>query len=58
MPEEIKKTAELMVYAVDARYPGDYDPVTESEYVQALAMAERVIKWAQEIITQTKKNMK
>ncbi len=56
MPEEIKETAELSVYAVDTRYPGDYDPVTEPEYKLALAMAEKVIKWAEAHIEQTKKH--
>lgn len=52
VPDEIKETAELSVYAIDTRYPGDYDPVTESEYRQVLAMAEKVIKWAEEKIAQ------
>jgi HEPN domain-containing protein len=50
IPEGIKESAELTVYAVDARYPGDYDPVTESEYKLALIMAEKVIKWVEEKI--------
>ncbi len=29
--DEIKETAELSVHAVDVRYPGDYEPVTETE---------------------------
>jgi len=55
VPEGIKETAELSVYAVDTRYPGDYDPVTDPEYRQALAMAEKVIKWAEEKVEQMKK---
>lgn len=39
VPEEIKETSQLTVYAVDTRYPGDYDPVIESEYLLVLAMA-------------------
>ena len=56
VPEEIKETTELTVYAVDTRYPGDYDPITESEYRQAIAMAEKVITWVEEKITPMKKN--
>ncbi|MGH7453573.1 MAG: HEPN domain-containing protein [bacterium] len=56
VPEEIKETAELSVYAVDTRYPGDYDPVTAPEYKLALAMAEKVIKWAEELIEQMNQN--
>jgi len=58
VPEEIKETSELTVYAVDTRYPGDYDPVTEPEYRLALTMAEKVIKWAEEKIAQIKRNAK
>jgi len=50
VPDEIKETAELTAYAVDARYPGDYDSVTKSEYEQALSMAKKVIKWVEEKI--------
>ncbi len=56
VPEEVKETAELSVYAVDTRYPGDYDPVTAPEYKLALAMAEKVIKWAEELIEQINQN--
>lgn len=54
IPDEIKETSELTVYAVDTRYPGDYEPVTFSEYKQALVMAERIFNWVKtkiEIIT-------
>ena len=53
VPNEIKETAELTVYAVDTRYPGDYDPVTEDEYKLALAMAEKVLKWVEKEIETT-----
>lgn len=48
VPEEIKGSSELAVYAVDYRYPGDYDPVTEDEYKQALELSERAVKWVEE----------
>ena len=54
VPDEIKETAELTVYAVDTRYPGDYDPVTEDEYKLALAMAEEVIRWVEKEIETAK----
>lgn len=50
MPEEIKETAELTVYAVDTRYPGDYDPVLQPEYELVLTMAERAVHWAEKQI--------
>ncbi len=54
VPDAIKETSELTVYAVDTRYPGEYDPVTEDEYKLALAMAEKVIKWVEKEIETAK----
>ncbi|NUO79831.1 HEPN domain-containing protein [candidate division KSB1 bacterium] len=54
VPDEIKETSELTVYAVDTRYPGDYDPITEEEYQLVLSMAERAVKWAEEKISELK----
>lgn len=42
-----KASAELNEYAVEARYPGNYEPVGEKEYHAAIALAENVVKWAQ-----------
>lgn len=50
VPEEIKETAELTVYAVDTRYPGDYDPVLQSEYELVLTIAERAVHWVEKQI--------
>jgi HEPN domain-containing protein len=45
IPENIKAASDLTEYAVHTRYPGLYEPVTEEEYREALAMAERVHEW-------------
>lgn len=37
-------------YAVAARYPGVADPVSEQEYLEALSMAEAVVRWAEEMV--------
>lgn len=58
VPEEIKDTAQLTVYAVDTRYPGDYDPVTQSEYELVLAMVERAVRWAEEKIADMREEKK
>lgn len=50
VPEEIKEASQLTVYAVDTRYPGDYDPVLKDEWELALAMAEKAVAWAEEEI--------
>ncbi|MDR1230891.1 MAG: HEPN domain-containing protein [Spirochaetaceae bacterium] len=45
IPEEINETAILNNYAVQTRYPGDYTPVGEEEYINAITVAENGIKW-------------
>ena len=47
IPQNIKATAKLSLYAALTRYPGIGDPVSEKEYLEALALAERVVTWAE-----------
>lgn len=37
----------LAVYAVMTRYPGPSEPVTREEFLEALAIAERAVEWAE-----------
>ena len=50
IPENINQAKLLTVYAVDARYPGDYEPVSKEEYNEALKIAEDVFKWLDNFI--------
>jgi HEPN domain-containing protein len=45
IPEEINETAILNDYAVQTRYPGDYTPIEEEEYNNAIAVAEKCVKF-------------
>jgi len=38
---------ELSQYAAQTRYPGDWEPVTEADVGAAIALAERVLAWAE-----------
>lgn len=49
-PVEVSKLAALTDYAASARYPGEYEAVTEEEYREAVQLAEAVVKWAETII--------
>ncbi len=31
--------------SVETRYPGDYEPVDEDDYLKAVEIAENVLKW-------------
>ena len=46
-PAEVLAAATLTDYAVVTRYPGEYEPVSEEEYREAVRMAESVVAWAE-----------
>jgi len=50
IPESVRDAALLSDYAVEARYPGLAEPVTDEEYAEALSLAEAVVRWAEMII--------
>ncbi|MEK6590605.1 MAG: HEPN domain-containing protein [Nitrospinota bacterium] len=43
LSEEIRAAADLTDYSVEARYPGPFEPLTESEFKDALNIAESVV---------------
>lgn len=45
IPKEVLEGKILNVYAVQARYPGDYEPVTETEYKKAVRTSEKIVDW-------------
>jgi HEPN domain-containing protein len=42
IPQPVLSASALTEYAVNTRYPGDYDPVSEEDHEKALDMAEKV----------------
>ena len=46
-PEELNAAAALTEYAVSNRYPGLDGAITDEEYLQAIALAQRVMAWAE-----------
>lgn len=55
IPVIIAKAKQLSDYAVETRYPGDFSPVSNKEYKQALSIAEDVFRWAK-IVLNLEKN--
>ena len=45
VPQEVNEAVILNEYAVTTRYPGDWEPVTEQEYREAVEIAETVWRW-------------
>ena len=50
VPERVIESAELTTFAVEARYPGPFEAVTEEEYRRALYLAETVVAWVRSIL--------
>ena len=48
VPDTIRRAVGLTPYAVDMRYPGVDQPVSEEEYRDAVEIAEAVTEWAEE----------
>ena len=46
----IRQASKLTKYATITRYPGDIGPVTAQDYAEAIAIAEAVVRWAEERI--------
>ncbi len=53
IPEEVRQAGILTEYAVDTRYPGLSEDVTEQEYLEAVELAERVIRWAETLVSRS-----
>jgi len=50
VPESVSQAAKLTRYAMATRYPGLTEPVSREEYEEAIAIAETVIRWAEEVM--------
>ncbi len=54
IPEYVKESVTLTVYAVSTRYPSDQEPVDEDEYREAVRIAEKVYNWVESKLKQQK----
>ena len=50
IPAPVRRAAALTRYAVQTRYPSLEEPVTAQEYAETIAIAEAVVRWAEERI--------
>lgn len=50
VPDSIRKSERLSIYASQMRYPGMSSFTTEEEYKRLLAIAEDVVAWAENIV--------
>lgn len=54
MSSEVMDAGSLTPYAVETRYPGYQERITELDVDEAISLAERVIAWAKEYIAGSK----
>jgi len=50
VPPDVSVAADLTPYAVEARYPGVSESVSREEWIEAVASAMRVLRWAEAIV--------
>ena len=51
IPENIKEAVQLTIYAVQTRYPGEYDEITKEEYEKSVKMAKDCLNWIENKLT-------
>jgi HEPN domain-containing protein len=49
------ESAILNDYAVQTRYPGDYTPIGEDEYNNAIKVAEKCVQWVEKTMKELEK---
>ncbi len=54
VPQPVREAVQLTPFAAEARYPGSQEPVTREEYENAVTIAATVVRWAEELIGQSK----
>ncbi len=50
VPQPVKDAGSLSQYASETRYPGASERVSGDEYAQAVVVAERAVRWAEEVV--------
>jgi HEPN domain-containing protein len=58
IPENIKEAAQLTNYAVQTRYPGEYDGITKEEYENSIKITALCLDWVENKIQETEENKK
>lgn len=52
VPKSLKEAVVLTDYAVTTRYPGDWEPLCNQDYEQAVKLARQIYRWACSIVNQ------
>ena len=55
IPDIVKQSVNLTIYAVQTRYPGEYDEVTKEEYEKVIKTAKDCLDWVEKTINENVK---
>jgi HEPN domain-containing protein len=55
IPENIKRSSELTIYAVKTRYPSEDDGITREDYEESVKIAKECLDWIENKIREDKK---
>jgi HEPN domain-containing protein len=55
IPDDVKNAMDLTNYAVQTRYPGEYDEIAKEEYENSLRIAKNCLDWVDDAIKKFKK---
>jgi HEPN domain-containing protein len=58
IPENIKEAVQLTNYAVQTRYPGEYDEITKEEYENSIKIANVCLDWVENIVKKNEEDKK
>jgi HEPN domain-containing protein len=58
IPENIKEAAQLTNYAIQTRYPGEYEEITKEEYENSVKITNTCLDWVESTIKETEENKK
>ena len=56
--DSLKEAIELTNYAVQTRYPGEYDEITKEEYLKAIKTAKNCLDWVETKIKESEEDKK
>jgi HEPN domain-containing protein len=55
IPDNVKQSMKLTIYAVQTRYPGEYDEITKERYTESIKIAEDCLDWVEKTINECSK---
>ena len=58
IPKDVRQAMKLTIYAVQTKYPGEYDEITKEEYAKSIKIAKDCLDWVENKIKETEKKGK